>query len=259
MEPIYTLLSAMKGQQRQMDAVANNLANVNTTGFKSDQVMFREYYNQLVGQDLESEQELFVNEDFISPYSRGGTSFVIPDHTSPSMKKGIFKNTDNPLDMAIKSDGFFTVDTVHGARYTRNGQFLLDSKGFLITSSGDKVLGKKGPIQINVKSLKELSVGRDGSVLVNNRPVDTLQIVGFQEEARLTKLGNSYWAPSHKDQKPKPLEVVDVQQGVLEGSNVDAVQEMVNMINVNRTYEASQKVMQSIDELDSDSISIARI
>jgi len=259
MEPIYTLLSAMKGQQRQMDSVANNLANVNTTGFKRDQVLFREYFNRLVGQDLESEEELFVNEEFISPYSRGGTSFVMPDHTSPSMKKGLFKNTDNPLDLAIKSEGFFVVDTAHGARYTRNGQFLLDSKGFLITSSGDRVLGKKGPIQIKVNNIKELSVGRDGALLVNNRPIDTLQIVGFQEETRLTKLGNSYWAPSHVDQKPKPLEVVDVQQGVLEGSNVDAVQEMVNMINVNRSYEASQKIMQSLDELDDESISIARI
>ena len=76
MDSIYSLVSAMKGQQRQMDSVSNNLANVNTTGFKSDEVLFREYYTQFMGQDLESEEEMFAHEEFISPFHRGGTSFV---------------------------------------------------------------------------------------------------------------------------------------------------------------------------------------
>lgn len=259
MESIYTLLSAMKGQQRQMDAVANNLANINTTAYKGDQVLFREYYNELIGQDLESEEEMFAHHEYLSPFTRGGTSFVMPDHVFPSMERGIFKNTDNPLDLAIQSKGFFVVDTLHGVRYTRNGQFQLDAKGFLITNSEDKVLGKKGPIQIQTEDIKNFSVGQDGALMVGNKVIDSLQIVGFSEENRLTKLGNSYWVPAHINQKPEPLEYVNIHQGVLENSNVDAVQEMVKMIAVNRSYEAAQKMIRSLDEIDDQSISISRV
>ena len=256
MESIYTLLSAMKGQQRQMDAVANNLANVNTTGYKGDNVLFREYYNEMAGQDLESEEEKFAHDEFISPLSRGGTSFVMPDHVSPSMSKGTFKATENPFDLAIRSDGFFVVETPYGTRYTRNGQFLRDPKGFLTTNSGDKVQGLKGDIQVKGD---EFSVGEDGSILVDGQVVDTLKIMGFPEETRLTKLGNSYWAPSSSEQKPGKPEFISIEQRVLESSNVDTVQEMVKMINVNRSYEASQKLMRSLDNLDEQVISIAKI
>ncbi len=256
MESIYSLLSAMKGQQRQLDTVSNNLANVNTSGFKKDQVLFREYYNEFVGQDLESEEESFAHGEFISPYSRGGTSFVMPDHVSPSMENGIFKNTNNPFDLAIRSEGFFVVQTPFGMRYTRNGQFLQDSEGFLINNSGDKVLGKKGPIKINGK---DFSVGEDGAILVNGKELDTLQVVDFKQPTRLTKMGNSYWVPSSTEQKPINLEDAVIHQGMVEGSNVDSVQELVKMITVNRSYEASQKVMRSIDDLDEKSISIAKL
>ncbi len=256
MDSIYSLLSAMKGQQRQMDSVSNNLANVNTTGFKSDEVLFREYYNEYMGQDLESEEEMFAHEEFISPFGRGGTSFVMPDHVSPSMVQGSFKYTQNPLDLAIQSEGFFIVDTPAGIRYTRNGQFLKDGEGFLITNSGHRVLGKKGPLKIEGK---EFAVGRDGSVIVDGKEIDFIKIVNFQEPDRLTKMGNSYWVPGSDRQKPIDIDRPVVHQGVLEGSNVEAVQEMVKMIAVNRTYEASQKAMKSLDEMDEKSISIARV
>ena len=256
MDSIYTLLSAMKGQQRQLDAVSNNLANVNTAGFKGDQVLFREYYNEYMGQDLESEEELFVHEEFISPFSRGGTSFVMPDEVTPSMKRGIFKHTHNPFDLAIQSEGFFVIKTPHGIRYTRNGEFLKDSKGFLVTSAGDTVLGKKGPIQINGN---DFSVGEDGAILIDGKDTDSLRMVKFAEPERLTKMGNSYWVPSNKEQKPMVLDHPTIHQGMIEGSNVESVEEMVKMISVNRSYEASQKAIRSVDELDEKSISIARV
>ncbi len=256
MDSIYSLLSAMKGQQRQMEAVSNNLANVNTAGYKSDSVLFREHYNTYVGQDLESEEEMFTHEDFISPFSRGGTSFVKPDHVSPSMKQGSFKQTDNTLDLAIKSEGFFVVDTPFGARYTRNGQFLKDSDGFLITNAGHRILGKNGPIKLTGN---EVSFGQDGAVIVDKQEVDFLKIVNFENPSRLTKLGNSYWVPSSDKQNPIDIDRPVILQGVVEGSNVDSVQEMVKMIAVNRSYEASQKTIRSMDELDEKSVSIARV
>lgn len=256
MEPIYTLLSAMKGQQRQMDAVSNNLANVNTTGYKADKVLFREYYNEMAGQDLESEEEKFAHDEFISPMSRGGTSFVMPDHVSPSMSRGPYKTTENPFDLALRSDGFFVVETPHGTRYTRNGQFMRDGQGFLTTNSGDRVQGQKGDIPVKGK---EFSVGEDGSILVDNKAVDTLKVVAFPEQDRLTKLGNSYWAPSSVEQKPAKPEFISIEQRVLESSNVDTVKEMVDMIAVNRSYEASQKLLRSLDDLDEQVISIAKV
>jgi len=256
MESIYTLLSAMKGQQRQMDAVSNNLANVNTTGFKGDRVLFREYYNEMAGQDLESEEEKFAHDEFISPLSRGGTSFVMPDHVSPSMANGSFKATERPFDLALRSEGFFVVETPYGTRYTRNGQFMRDPKGFLTTNSGDKVQGLKGDITVNGK---DFAVGEDGNITIDGRVVDKLKIMGFPEENRLTKMGNSYWAPSSSEQKPTKPEFINIEQRTLESSNVDTVQEMVNMISLNRSYEASQKLMRSLDDLDEQIISIAKI
>ena len=256
METIYTLLSALKGQQRQMDTVSNNLANVNTPGYKQDQVMFKEYYNKMIGQDLESEEEKFAHEDFTSPYNRGNSSFVFTDHVSPLMHKGDFRATDNPYDLAIQTEGFFVVETPMGHRYTRNGHFLRDSEGYLITSAGDKVLGEKGLIKITGK---EFSVGSDGKIIVDAKETDTFQIMAFKEPHRMNKLGNSYWAPGSKGQKPIKFDNVVIQQGAIEGSNVDSIQEMVRMITVNRSYEAAQKAIRSTDDLDEKSISIARI
>jgi flagellar basal-body rod protein FlgF len=256
MESIFGLLSALKGQQRQMDTVANNLANVNTAGYKGDIALFREYYNEFAGQDLESEEERFAHDEFISPMMRGGTSYVMPDHVSPSMARGIYKHTGNAFDLAIQSDGYFVVETQQGLRYTRNGQFNRDSSGYLITGSGDKVLGENGPIRIDGDSF---SVGENGRVMVDGNEVDVLRIAGFPEETRLSKLGNSYWAPSSTAQQPQKPDKVEVHQYTLEGSNVDTVQEMVKMINVNRSYEAAQKLLRSLDELDEQVISIAKV
>ena len=261
MDSTFSLLSALKSQQRQMDAVSNNLANINTPGFKKDQVLFKEYFNEIVGQDLESEEERFSHDDFVSPYSRSGSSFVVTDHIASSIHQGKLKNTNNPYDLALqtppgKQPGFFVVDTVYGPRYTRNGHFMLDSEGFLITNAGDRVLGEKGPVKIDGK---EFSVGSDGQIIVDRKEVDVFQVFEFERPEHLTKLGNSYWVPSSKNQVPIKADNVVMHQGVIEGSNVETVDEMVKMIAVNRSYEASQKAMRSNDELDEGSISIARI
>ena len=256
MDSTFSLLSALKSQQRQMDIVANNMANIDTPGFKRDQVMFREYYDQIIGQDLESEEEKFVHNEFISPFNRGSSSYVMTDHVSPLMHKGDFQATNSPYDLAIQTDGFFVVETVQGPRYTRNGRFLQNGQGYLITTSGDKILGKKGPIKIQGD---DFTVDSDGRILVDKKEVDRFKIVTFDQPARLTKLGNSYWAPSGAAQKPINFDNYVIQQGIIEGSNVDSIQELVKMITVNRLYQAAQKAMRSKGELDDKAISIAKI
>ncbi|MCP4296279.1 MAG: flagellar basal-body rod protein FlgF [Proteobacteria bacterium] len=256
MDTTYTLLSALKGQQRQMDSVSNNLANVNTPGYKEDEVLFREHYNGFMGQDLESEQESFAHHEFITPATRGASSFVMPDMVSQKMGLGKFKATANPMDLALRTEGYFEVSTERGARYTRNGQFMQSPEGFLVTNSGDKVMGQKGPIQFKGK---DFSVGSDGTILVDKKLVDVLKIVNFENPENLQRMGNSYWVPSHSSQKMMEMQNFAIDQGIIEGSNVDSVKEMVKMISVNRSYEASAKALKSVDELDQQSISIARV
>lgn len=256
MSGIYSLLSAAKGQQRRMEATSNNLANVNTPGFKGDRAIFREYLADVTGQDLESEEELFSHNEFISPFSKGGNSMVLTDEIVPNLASGSYKATNNSFDLALKSDGFFSVKTPQGIRYTRNGQFTKDNKGFLVTQDGGQVLGKKGPIKITGS---KFTVGVDGSVNINGKQIDTLKVVNFNNPHTLSKMGNSYWVPSHASQKATELSSFSVQQGMLEGSNVNTVSEMVNMIAVNRGYEATHKAIRTIDELDDKSISMARV
>lgn len=256
MDAVYTLMSALKGQERQMNAVSNNLANVNTTGYKGDQVVFKEFYQASMGQDLESDEEHFAHNEFLSPLSRSGASFVVSDHVAPDLSRGKFAQTGGTFDLALQSEGYFEAETPHGLRYTRDGKLLRDSKGFLINGQGDKILGQKGAIQILGN---EVSIVPDGTVLVDGKEVDRLRIVGFPEPDRMNKLGNSYWAPASDKQKAFDIDDPQVRQGMIEKSNVETVDEMVKMIAVNRSYEASQRLLSAIDKVDEQSISIARV
>ena len=256
MDSVFTLLSAMKGNQRQMDATANNLANANTPGFKRDQVMFREMYTEYTEQDLESEEEAFAHENYLSPLSRGGASFVMPDHVSPQMNTGRIIPTSSSKDIAIQNEGFLVVQGPKGIAYTRDGRFLEDQEGYLITKSGDRVMGEKGPILVKGE---DMAIGSDGAVIVAGQLVDKLQVVRFEQPTRLTKLGGGYWAPGSNKQIPIPQKDPRIEQGVYESSNVDVVTEMVDMITVNRSFEAAQRAMRSNDSLDEKSITIARI
>ena len=256
MDSIYALMSGLKAQQRQMEAVSNNLANAQTPGFKKDTVLFKEMFNEYSTQDLESNEESFTHEEFISPLSRGHVSFVSPDHVSPRMSMGKMTPTNNPFDVALQTDGFFAVQSERGEVFTRNGRWMQDSEGYLSTNDGDRVLGENGPIKV---AGKNFAVGSDGSVMVDDKKVDTLKVVRFEQPDRLTKLGNSSWIPGSDAQVPIPARNTVIQQGVYEGSNVETVEEMVEMINLNRSYEAAQKALRSNDELTGQVISIARV
>jgi flagellar basal-body rod protein FlgG len=184
-------------------------------------------------------------------------------------EQGGLKETGNPFDLALDGDGFFAVDTTAGERYTRNGNFVLGKEGLLLTKSGDPVLGRNGYIQIKENNFVIDAQGRvwqnalyanDPERLVSAQEnewesmelVDTLRIVEFERTRYLKKQGDSFWASTFEsgiaidvaeNERPK------VYQGFLEGSNVNPVREMVNMIEVNRAYEANQRVIQTQDNL----------
>lgn len=208
------------------EVIAINLANANTVGFKKNVISFETVLTQIEGVETSSLQ----------------TNYGL-DHS-----EGRFTYTGNVLNMAIDGNGFFTLETENGMRYTRNGQFQLSNTGEIVTDTGAKVLGQLGPIQIP-QGGGEIVIDTKGIVKVNGADVGTLMITNFNDLTSLVPTGNSMFTA--------PLEAIntigDVQftvaQGYLEGSNVNVVTEMVDMITNMRSYEASNNVIKTFSDL----------
>jgi flagellar basal-body rod protein FlgG len=267
---IYTAASGMRAQQWRLDAVANNLANVNTDGYKRDQVAFKANPEMLLRR-LDDDgvwRHPFGSADAMPIIGKLGTGVEVNElfvvHT-----QGAFKETENDFDAALSGKGFFTVTTPYGERYTRNGSFQLGKEGYLETKEGYPVLGQDGPIRIQANNFK---IDKEGNIWINaeyaDDPttmvsrednewgqvvlLDTLRLVGFERERYLKKMGSSFYRADEFSGEPIELEPEnrpEVYQGFVEAANVEPVAEMVQMIEVNRAYEANQKVIQSHDSL----------
>ncbi|MCG6552314.1 MAG: flagellar basal-body rod protein FlgF [Candidatus Magnetominusculus sp. LBB02] len=222
----YIAASGMVVKQRQMDLVSNNLANSATFGYKQDRVSFKDVYvSEINGVKQQGDQRDMTNTDVY--------------YTDQS--EGAFQSTGNPLDVAISGDGYFSVE---GNKYTRAGNFSLDTDGYIVTKSGDRVLGANGPIQIQTGNIQDIQIGQDGAISVNNQAVDKFSVVTFADKKNLAKQGNNFFVS-----KDEPLEsTAQVNQGVIESSNVNVIQEMVTMIELLREYETQQKVVQTFDD-----------
>jgi flagellar basal-body rod protein FlgF len=214
---IYEAITGGLFAKQRMEIITNNLANVNTTGFKKDVLTFDEVLKEKQSTDL----------------SPGGLNY-----------------TGNQLDVALGEKGFFKIQTDRGIRYTRNGSFLLDAENMLVTQNGNRVLSENGPIQIKGA---EIAINTSGDVSVDGSHVATLSAVDFTHRNFLTKEGNSLYV--YDDPKgegsiidPDPI---SVKQGYLEASNVNPVEEMTRMIMTQRAYESYVKVMQTFDEANS--------
>jgi flagellar basal-body rod protein FlgG len=229
----------------KQDVIANNLANVNTTGFKGDMAVFKEQMQQAIlrQDDRPDGLNILPGHDpvYIGRMGVGAeTDGVYVDYSA-----GMYKDTQNPLDFALVGEGFFAVDTGNGIRYTRNGNFTMSDAGELVTTDGFKVLGANGPIQIPEGA--QFTATQDGRIHVDNTEIDQLQIVSFDKPYPLTKIGNGlFQAPEDAPVIPSEAEV---KQGGLEGANVNPVTEMVHMIATMRAYEAAAKALQGEDEL----------
>ncbi len=208
------------------EVIAKNLANANTFGYKKNTISFKQVLTQT--EDIES--------------SSLKTDLGI-DHT-----KGSLTFTSNALDMAVDGDGFFTLETDDGIRYTRNGQFQLSNTGEIITAKGLKLLGQSGPIQIP-KGGSEILVDSKGNVKVDGNKVGTLIITNFSDLTTLVATGDSaFTAPIESISDDNDIKF-KVAQGYLESSNVDVVMEMVDMIANMRSYESSNNVVKSFSDL----------
>jgi flagellar basal-body rod protein FlgG len=213
----YAVQGALR-QENRLQIQANHMANSATTGFKSQVLSFDEMLQARMTLDT---------------------------------RQGDLVATESPLDLAISGDGFFKIQTDQGIRYTRNGNFSLNADGTLVTGVGDVVLGENGPITIDGDVI---TIGDTGEIDVDETVVGTLKIVSFEAPEQLTKGGNSlliYGGPETDEIVPANIEV---RQGHLEQSNVEVVREMTNMVTTNRSYESFQKLMQTIDELNTKAV-----
>lgn len=253
---IYTLVSRGLTLTDQMDTIANNLANASTVGYKADQPAFKEVFSNTMGVAKESDQEEFADDDHLSPYTGVGTFFVETATTGENLAPGPLETTNNPFDFAITTrHGFFSVQTPQGERFTRGGSFHLSPGGQLVNQDGDVVNGKQGPITIKGDHVE---LGQDGSIRVDGRRVGGLKLVTFPFPHRLEKMGGSMFAPADAENAPRIAENVKLAQGMLEGSNVNTVREMVRMIEANRAYSTMQKALTSADEMNQKAITLAQ-
>lgn len=266
---LYTAASGMNAQIHRMNQVSNNMANVDLTGYKKDIAVHKAFPEMLIRRFDDNGVRRFPlgSYDEAPLVGRLGSG-VEMNEAYTIFSQGALKETGNPFDMALEDKGFFSIQTPDGERYTRNGSFHLGKEGLLVTKDGFPVMGENGPIQIKKHNFVIDKNGRvffnaafsdDPEEMVsleendweNMQFLDQLKVVQFNRDRFLKKEGNSLWRStleSGEAQKPPLEKFPAVRQGFLESSNVNPVTEMVQMIEVNRAYEANQKVIQSHDQ-----------
>jgi flagellar basal-body rod protein FlgF len=222
-------LSRQMSLRRELDVVANNVANINTTGFKTDATIFEEFMMPVAAHN----------------HFQGGDrrmSYVHDRSTWHDMGQGPVKQTNNPLDVSIDGNAFLTVQTPRGERYTRNGSFQINAQGQLVTSEGYAVLGDGGPVQFQPED-RDINIARDGTVSVPEGARGRLRLVTFENPQRLQKdSASTFSAPA--DMAPQAAEIVHVIQGTVEQSNVKPVVEMARLIEVSRSYTQLATLLQ---------------
>ncbi|MCX7970338.1 MAG: flagellar basal-body rod protein FlgF [Negativicutes bacterium] len=249
---LYTGASGMMSDMERVNVTANNLANVNTTGYKKDIMLSGDFASLLV--ERIDDQKRPPAE--VGPLGTG----VLPSAIVPIHSQGAIQSTGRYLDVAIQGRGFFVLETPNGYRYTRDGSFTVNTAGELVNQQGYRVLGDGGvPLVINADQPNvRVSIADDGTIYVHNNGVEQaanidvspgrLWVVEFENVRQLEKEGGNLWRNTDDTVLPLPASGT-VKQGVLEMSNVNVVSEMVNLIAANRSYEMSSKVITTEDSL----------
>jgi len=226
----YIALSRQSGLRRQLDIVANNLANMSTSGFKGEKMMFVEHLTRSKGGHQPIAEKVAYVRDIA---------------TVRDFSKGPMESTGNPFDLAIASDGYFIVQTDQGNQYTRNGRFQLDQGGQLVNQQGHPVLADGGQPIFFAPGDKNISVSRDGTVATDNGDIGKLSLVTFENPQQLRPGAGGLFSTEAVAQ---PVENPDIQQGMLEGSNVLPIIEMTRMIDVHRTYDSVKSLIEREDD-----------
>jgi flagellar basal-body rod protein FlgF len=215
---IASAASALRYWERRQEVAAHNLANANTDGFKSQRA-----FAQLVGT---SELAIGAQTDW---------------------SEGSLTTTRNPLDLAIRGQAFMVVNTPDGERYSRGGSWGVDREGFLTDANGYRALGEKGPIPVRGS---DVTIDRTGRVAVDDVWVDRLRVETVAPNTALPHQDGVLWVPP-ATRTVQPMEARDIRQGQLEASNVAPINEMVDMISIQRNYAFAQKAITVLDDIRS--------
>ncbi len=247
---MYSALFGALSNEMRLNISANNLANINTTGYKRDRVSFQDTF-QRFAHDYNPDPRENIREEQLLPradlIAKPRLALQEVDFT-----QGALQVTGNPLDLAIQGPGFFRVRTPDGDFLTRNGAFLRGPDGSLRTSQGFQVLGQGGAVDIPAG--RTVTVAGDGQVFVDGAPVATIDVVNVADTSTLEKYGDTLFQGANGTRiQESAVDEEDTQivQGYLEKPNVEVVEEMVAMIETQRSFEAYQKIMTSSSELDS--------
>ena len=259
LKSIYTPVTGANAQERVMEIIANNLANVNTTGYKKDGVTFtllepepyKNYKNPLPPANYKQSLEDFM------PLRGNEISYVGTAGVSRDWSQGPAMRTDNSTDVMIEGDGFLGVMTEEGMRLTRDGSLTMNSDGVLVTKAGHAVMGEKGDILL---SGGDFNINGQGEIFQNGKLVDRLVVYSPKDPASLERVGMNYYFHGGEPEGLMVLENPSVRQGFLEGSNVNAIKDMTNMIMAHRFFEAYQKTIANYDSMmDKSSNSIGTV
>lgn len=221
----YAAFTALASRMQALDLVANNLANVSTTGFRGQ----HEFYRAVTAN---------LGDRVLSPLNTAINNFGVMGGANIDLRQGNLQSTGNSLDLAVSGPGFFAVQTVGGIRYTRNGSFHVNKKGQIVTQQDDPVLGPNGPIQVPDG---EISVSQDGTVSVNSAVAGQVRLAEFAPGTDLVAEGESnFIAPAGAE---KPAVSSSINDGMLESSNLNPVQESVALMILQRHSEMLSRTL----------------
>lgn len=270
MKNIWVPLSGQIAQQRKVETIANNIANANTAGYKKDRLVFKEHLTALTKgmEDIDIPSKEFSPDDFY--HTQGAENALVKvDGSYTDFEQGSLQPTNNPLDLALFGKGFFEVLTPNGVRYTRKGNFTVSKDGELVTDRGFKLLsvpqasGSQGgddaaSIQadndpasraIRIPPGTKLSISKEGEVFTNQGVIGKVSVVEFNDLHALRKQGSALFINNANDNLKRENVTTTVNQGFMEGSNVNAIHEMSELIKAHRHFENIQKAISTYDSI----------
>jgi flagellar basal-body rod protein FlgG len=269
MKNIWVPLSGQVAQQQKVETIANNVANANTVGFKKDQLVFKEHLTALTKgvEDIDIPRNEFSPADFY--HTQGAeNAMVAVDGSFTVFEQGTMIPTSNPLDLALKGEGFIEVLTPTGVRFTRKGNLSLSREGELVNDQGFKVLSALNATEeslrdpasvgsfpspeeriVRVPTNTKLTFTNEGEILTRDGAVGKISVVEFKDMHALRKEGNSLFITPDEANIVRNNIKTTVNQGFLEGSNVNAIEEMSELIKAHRHFESIQKAINAYDQI----------
>ncbi len=230
----YLAANGMIMNQRKLDCIGNNLTNMSTSGYKADTILTERFDEAMI---------LVKHREELS----GAFGMTYVDTSYTNLEQGTFEMTDSPFDVAIQGNVYFNVAAYNGqTMLTRNGQWELDSEGYLCLSNSGRILGENGEIFVGNK---DFVIDVDGTVYQDGQAVDKLLLSYINPEGNIDKFGANLFTSVEATEVPEG-ERFDIIQGAYERSNIDLNYEMTMMMNANRLYEASSSILQLIDGMN---------